>query len=211
MVCVQMFIEKGFRATTMLDIIKEADVSSGTFQNIFKTKDGVLKELIEFMFQSQFAMAKNISDRDPVLVYALETAIQLAIVESNENIREIYTEVYTQEELSNLIQEKTTEELIQIFRQYNPSWEESDFFENEIGTSGIMRAYMAKPCGRYFTLKRKTDKFLHMTLKAYNVPSEKIDSILKSVESMDISSIAKDVMNKLFMALEMQFNFKFNR
>lgn len=46
MVCVQMFIEKGFKATTMLDIIREADVSSGTFQNIFKTKDGVLFELI---------------------------------------------------------------------------------------------------------------------------------------------------------------------
>lgn len=27
MVCVQMFIEKGFKATTMLDIIREADVS----------------------------------------------------------------------------------------------------------------------------------------------------------------------------------------
>lgn len=39
--CVQMFVEKGYKKTTMLDIIKKADVSAGTFQNIFKTKDGV--------------------------------------------------------------------------------------------------------------------------------------------------------------------------
>ena len=37
MTCVKMFIEKGFNKTTMLDIIKEADVSAGTFQNIFHT------------------------------------------------------------------------------------------------------------------------------------------------------------------------------
>lgn len=40
--CVRLFVQKGFKATTMQDIIREADVSSGTFQNIFRTKDGVL-------------------------------------------------------------------------------------------------------------------------------------------------------------------------
>ena len=43
-----MFIEKGYRETTMLDIIREAGVSAGTFQNIFRTKDGVLTELVNF-------------------------------------------------------------------------------------------------------------------------------------------------------------------
>ena len=64
MVCVQMFIEKGFKATTMMDIIRESDVSSGTFQNIFKTKDGVLFELIDFMFTNQFAMARSLSETE---------------------------------------------------------------------------------------------------------------------------------------------------
>lgn len=36
--CVKMFIEKGYKETTMLDIIREAGVSAGTFQNIFHTK-----------------------------------------------------------------------------------------------------------------------------------------------------------------------------
>ena len=50
-VCVKMFIEKGFKETTMLDIIREADVAAGTFQNIFRTKNGVLSALTEFMFK----------------------------------------------------------------------------------------------------------------------------------------------------------------
>ena len=135
MVCVQMFIEKGFKATTMLDIIREADVSSGTFQNIFKTKDGVLFELISFMFDNQFAMARGIgADKfPPVYVYAMETAIQLAITELNENIREIYVEVYSVPHLAEYIYGKTAAELVRIFKSYNPDWSDSDFYECEIG------------------------------------------------------------------------------
>ena len=104
-VCVQMFIEKGFKSTTMLDIIREADVSSGTFQNIFRTKDGVLMELIDVMFGNQFGEARKAlqQSQNPVLVYALEVAIQLAIVELNENLREIYVEAYTEKNLSEYI------------------------------------------------------------------------------------------------------------
>ena len=42
--CVRLFIEKGYKRTTMNDIIHDADVSAGTFQNVFRTKDGVLME-----------------------------------------------------------------------------------------------------------------------------------------------------------------------
>ena len=34
--CVKMFIEKGYKETTMMDIIKGANVSASTFQNIFQ-------------------------------------------------------------------------------------------------------------------------------------------------------------------------------
>lgn len=36
--CVKMFIEKGYKETTMMDIIKGANVSASTFQNIFILK-----------------------------------------------------------------------------------------------------------------------------------------------------------------------------
>ena len=94
--CVRMFIERGFKQTTMMDIIKEADVSAGTFQNAFRTKDGVLSVLVEYMFDNQFAMARSaLNGNDGVTVYTVETAMQLAITECNENLREIYVEAYT--------------------------------------------------------------------------------------------------------------------
>lgn len=95
--CVRLFIEKGYRKTKMTDILSEADVSSGTYQNIFHTKDGVLEELVQFMFSGQFGAAKNTLSlskklgsnlkEDPALLYAVETSIQLTLAELNENLR----------------------------------------------------------------------------------------------------------------------------
>ena len=52
-VCVRLFLEKGYKKTTLAEIIEKADVSYSSFQNIFRAKDGVLNELVEFMFSSE--------------------------------------------------------------------------------------------------------------------------------------------------------------
>ena len=94
--CARLFLEKGYTNTRMVDILKDADVSASSFQNIFRTKDGVLTELVQFMFSSQFGAARSIADSlPPVFVYAVETAIQLTLTELNENLREIYIEAYS--------------------------------------------------------------------------------------------------------------------
>lgn len=210
--CVKMFIEKGFRQTTMLDIIKEADVSAGTFQNIFRTKDGVLFTLIEFMFENQFAMARAAFDGvDGVQVYAIETAIQLAITECNENLREIYLEAYTQPSLCEYICGKTAKENAKFFSAYNPTWTDSDFYEAELGSSGMMRSFMARKTDVYFTLRKKTERFLIMAFDVYHVDDEDAEKAVNTIKSMDIIETANRVMDKLFAMLEMTFDFKFSK
>ena len=112
-VCVKLFLEKGYKRTTLAEIIEKAEVSYSTFQNIFRAKDGVLTELTEFMFSNQFAMARSMTGAQlpPVYVYAVETAIQMTLTELNENLREIYIEAYMQKEASDYIFRKTAKEL----------------------------------------------------------------------------------------------------
>ena len=148
--CVKLFIEKGFHNTTMAEILRESGTTSSTFQNIFRTKDGVILELTEFMFDNQFASARNVSDSLPlVYIYAVETCIQMTLVELNENLRDIYVETYSNGRTMEYVFERTSVELYKIFKQYNPSYSESDFYEMEIGTAGIMRNYMKKKCDLY--------------------------------------------------------------
>ena len=208
-VCVKLFLEQGYKKTTVAEIVQKANVSNSSFQNIFRAKDGVLTELVEFMFSNQFGAAKKVAGTQlpPVYVYAVETAIQMTLTELNENLRDIYIEAYSHEEASEYIFRETTKELYQIFRSYQPRLTEQDFYALEIGSAGIMRGYMARPCDDVLTLEKKLVCFLSMSLRAYKVPEDEIHRVLAFMTELDIRAVAQQVMHQLFNALAMRFEF----
>ena len=208
-VCVKLFLEQGYKKTTVAEIVQKANVSNSSFQNIFRAKDGVLTELVEFMFSNQFGAAKKVAGEQlpPVYVYAVETAIQMTLTELNENLRDIYIEAYSHEEALEYIFRETAKELYQIFGPYQPQLTEQDFYALEIGSAGIMRGYMARPCDDALTLEKKLDCFLSMSLRAYKVPEEEIQRVLAFIAGLDIRTVAQQVMHQLFNALAMRFEF----
>ncbi len=208
-VCVKLFLEQGYKKTTVAEIVQKANVSNSSFQNIFRAKDGVLTELVEFMFSNQFGAAKKVAGAQlpPVYIYAVETAIQMTLTELNENLRDIYIEAYSHEEASEYIFRETTKELYQIFRSYQPRLTEQDFYALEIGSAGIMRGYMARPCDDVLTLEKKLVCFLSMSLRAYKVPEEEIQRVLAFLRTLDLRAVAQQVMHQLFNALAMRFEF----
>ena len=105
------------------------------------------------------------------------------------------------------IHRQTSAVLHGIFGAYLPGSTESDFYELEIGTAGMMRGYMARPCDIYFTLAHKLERFLRMSLSAYSVPKPEQDEVIASVLALDICAIADRVMQQLFAVLAMKFDF----
>ena len=208
-VCVRLFLEQGYKNTTVSQIVDEAGVARGSYLNLFPTKDRILLELTETMFGGQFGVARSIADSKllPVYAYAVETAIQLTLTELNENLREIYIEAYTQKEASQFIFRETAKELYQIFGPYQPELTARDFYDMEIGSASIMRGYMAHPCDEELTLEKKLRLFLTMSLRAYNVPKEETEQAIRFVEGLDIRTISEQVMQALFRALAMRFEF----
>ena len=208
-VCVRLFLEQGYKNTTVSQIVDEAGVARGSYLNLFPTKDRILLELTETMFGGQFGVARSIADSKlpPVYAYAVETAIQMTLTELNENLREIYIEAYTQKEASEFIFRETAKELYQIFGPYQPELTARDFYDMEIGSASIMRGYMAHPCDEELTLEKKLRLFLTMSLRAYNVPKEETEQAIRFVEGLDIRTISEQVMQALLRALAMRFEF----
>ena len=102
----------------------------------------------------------------------------------------------------------TTTELKQIFGANFPDYTDSDFYEMDIGTAGLMCSYMARKCDIHFPLERKLSRFLTAALRVYKVPEEQQKQVLAFIQTLDIKAIATDVMHKLFAMLEMKYNFK---
>ena len=208
--CVRLFLEKGYTNTKVAEILKEADVSAGSFQNIFHTKDGVLTELISMMFGRQFGAVRVLvaNAPSPVYIYAVETALQLALTELSENLRDIYIEAYTFPATMETIHRSTTAELQTAFSAYLPGCAECDFYEMELGTAGMMRGYMARRCDPYFTLERKVRRFLSMSLSVFQVPRQEREEIIAFVAEIDMLAEARKVMNALLASLSVQFELK---
>ena len=209
-VCVRLFLQQGYKETTVTQIVREAGITRGSYQNQFPTKDAVLMELVKTMFSSQFDMARSIAGDDlpPVYTYAVETSIQLALTELNENLREFYIESYTHPDTAEYIYLQTTSELKNIFAPYLPDHSESDFYDMEIGTSGLMRSYMAKRCDIQFPLQRKLECFLTAAMRVYRVPEEDQEKVLAFIAVLDIEAVASEIVQKVFAMLEMKFDFK---
>ena len=207
--CVRLFLENGYHHTTMTQILKEAQVSSSSFQNLFHSKDGILMELVKFMFENQFGIARSVTGAalPPVYVYAAETALQITLTELNQNLRDIYLEAYTQDYLLGYIQRATAKELHRIFGPYQPELTERDFYELEFGSAGLMRGYMANPCTAEFPLERKLERFLTLALRGYKVPEDEVRQVLAFLAGLDMRGIAQSVMEKLFRQLAMRYEF----
>ena len=171
---VKLFLEKGYEGTTTAEIARAAGMTPSSFFRAFPSKEALLLELDKRMFSGQFALAEQHSAaQDPVLLYAVETAIQLHIAELTESLRELYVTAYTLPSTSAYLYRSTAKRLEGIFGDYLPDAEAKDFYEMEIASAGMMRSFMAVPCDVYFTVERKIARFLECALKLCNVPLER--------------------------------------
>ena len=201
----QMFIGRGYEASTMREIAANAQIKYGSLGFIFKSKEAILCELVGYVLDSQFeAMEKLLADKtdDKILFYAAETTLQLYLAESSEHMREMYAVSYSLPNSSKIIYEKITGKLEDIFREHLPMLETKDFYEKEIASAGIMRNFMTVPCNMYFTMDRKVASFLESTFLIYRVPDDKIRECIDFVSRFDYKSIAAEVIDGLLEYLK---------
>ena len=203
---VALFLEKGYTKTTTGEIATAAGIGQSSFFHVFPSKEALLLELVKQMFGGQFDLAGQHSGTDdPVFLYAVETALQLHIVELTEPLRELYVTAYSLPTTADFLYRSTSKRLQTIFGEYLPNAEPKDFYEMEIASAGIMRGFMSVPCDLYFTPEAKITRFLDCSLKIYNVPEEKRAAATAAVLQMDLHTMAADIIQKTVRQAEEGF------
>lgn len=190
---VTLFLDQGYHATTLDQIASRIGRTRAGLLRAFPDKEAVLYALVTYMFGTQFDRAESLvgGTEDPVLIYGVETALQLHVCEISEPLRDIYVAAYTLPTTSDYIYRTTAAKLGQIFSSYLPSATEGDYYELEIASGSVMRGFMAKPCDMYFTIDRKVERFLQCCLRLYDVPEAKRDEAVKMVLSLNMAEAAR--------------------
>ena len=190
---VALFLERGYQETTLDQIAERIDRTKGAVLRAYPDKESILYALVTHMFRVQFSTARSLlgEKADPLLVYCVETAMQLHICELGEPLRDLYTSAYTLPTTSDFIYRSTARELRLIFGKYLPNAAESDFYELDLVSGGVMRGLMARKCDMYFTIEKKITLFLQCALKIYDVPAQERETVIPQVLAMDLGAMAR--------------------
>ena len=201
----EMFLSKGYQASTVREIAKTAGVNLGSLTFAFGNKEQILCELVAYVLEVQFSATKKLLEgktEDRILFYAAETTLQLHMAESSEHMREMYNVSYSLPHSTQVIFRTITGKLQDIFGAHLPSLQTKDFYELEIASAGIMRNFLSVPCDMYFTMERKVSRFLETAFLVYRIPEEKIAEAIAFVAQFDFVKIANEVRESMLSYLK---------
>ena len=191
----KVFLEKGYAGASSKMVAELAGVSNGSPFYHYGNKEGVLLEFVRRMFFGQFQTATGLMGQstDPLLLYAVETALQMHIVELSEPLRELYVTAYTLPSTSQYIHQNMVPKLWGIFGSFRAEAKQEDFYTLDLATAGITRSFMAEPCTEQFPLKSKIRRYLECCFRIFNVPQERFEPVIDHTVQMNLTAVAEHV------------------
>ena len=167
---IELFLKNGYEKRLRQPLSLRAGMSPSSFFASFESKEALLLRLVQEMFRTQFSQTSALmpDKGDPVLLYSIETSLQIHITELSEPLKSFMsqpTRSRPRQNTSTFILQKTTA----AFADYIPDATAKDFYELELASSGITRSFMARPCDVYFTIEAKLRRYLSCCLTLYHV------------------------------------------
>ncbi len=197
----ELFIKKGFANTSVKEISIESGVTENSIYYEMKTKEAILAELITYVIERQHEITDEVvkdKTENKLFRFAFLKALQLYLSEVSENIRELYTTVYSIPKTWDYIKEVNADILKDVFGERLPDLDFKDFYELQIATGGIMRAYLTVPCNMYFTKSQKVKRYIESTFRVLKVEDETISLTLEFLSQFDFSKLAQETADGLY-------------
>jgi len=151
------------------------------------------------------AVSKKLTD-DLVLIFLANEVLQLYMAEMNEDMRNLYLAGYSMPKTSEAVLKRRAEMMYAHFSFRFPEQELKDFYEIEIASMGIMRAYMTVPCDMYFTIEAKAERLVTMLLRIYEAEEKIINEALEFIQKIDFEAVAVKAVESVFNELEIKTN-----
>ena len=204
-----LFMQKGFERTTFVDIAKLSDVPKSKILYEFASKEEILSLLVtkflDGVAEASDAVSKKLTD-DKLLIFMASEVLQIYMAEMSDDMRNLYLAGYSMPKTSEEVLKRRTEILYREFGNMLPYLELKDFYELEIASMGIMRAYMSVPCTMYFTLEAKTDRLISTILKIYDIDNKRIEEVKEFMKKIDFEAVAKKTVEDVFEKLGIKTN-----
>ncbi len=196
-----LFIQKGYERTSLMDIANLSGISKRIIIYEMNSKEEILVHLVakflDGVTEASDAVSKKLTD-DKLLIFMANEVLQIYMAEMNEDMRNLYLAAYSMPKTSEAVRRRRSQMLYEQFGYLFPQFALKDYYELEIATMGIMRAYMSAPCDMYFTMEAKVDRLLSTMLKIYDVDSKVVEETKEFMKKIDFETISKKAVADVF-------------
>lgn len=196
-----IFLEQGYRRTTIRQIVERSGITSGSIYNIFSSKEEIFNTLAGDVLENCIHMVeKEAGGESPIYQYAAVLLVEMEAIAHDERVRELYQEAYT----SPVMFEEVVKRHLRLEKEFFGESYGKLFKEDEI----LARNYMVKGAmggfinSFYFGNKPPVEEaeFLLLSL-TFRVLGSKKKDILPMLKSLDRkrevwAGMSKDLLKK---------------
>ena len=203
----KLFIENGYSSTSIKKISQILDISPGNLTFYFPTKEHLLAELVDELFEFQTKMMDHAAEegKTSLLAYCLElTAIAVAC-EENEAAKDFYVSSYTSPLTLQRIRKNDVEKTKSVFGEFCEDFTEEQWVETENIVSGIEYAVIMTS-ERDTPLSTQISHTLNAIMLLYGVPKELRDKKIEKVLNMDYRAIGNRILKEFRIYIESRYD-----
>ncbi len=200
---IEMFMRKGYSATSVKAIADALDISTGHLTFYFPTKEHLLAELVDMLCNFQWEEVQKHVEEGETLVMAicLELLSMAAICEENEIVKDFYISAYTHPMTLERIRKNDAKRARLAFAEYCPDWTDTHFAEAETLVSGIEYATIMTT-GDSAPIEIRIAGALDNVLMLYQVPLKTRKKKIKKVLAKDYKAIGRSVLQEFTTFIE---------
>lgn len=193
-VSTNMFLEKGYSATSVKMVCDELNISKGNYTFHFPSKDDTLAVLVEWLckFQWKLISAEIDDGTSGLLAVCFELMTMAAACEDDEVAKDFFISSYQNPKCLEIIHNNDTARAKEVFAEFCPGWTDEQFREAEILVAGIEHATL-NAIDKTVSLETRISGALNAIMSIYNVPEEIRKIKIEKVLSLDYRSIGKRI------------------
>ena len=186
-----LFLERGFSATTAIHIADAVDISTGNLTYYFHTKEHLLAELVDMLCQFEWKLMEEEAKEgaSSLLAVCLELVTIAAACEQDAVAKDFFLASYRNQMTMELIRKNDKQRAMDVFREFCPDWTEEQYESAETLVSGIEYATLLTT-EHSEPLETRIAAALEAILTIYQVPEQLRRQKIEKVLALDYRKLS---------------------
>ena len=186
-----LFLERGFSATTAIHIADAVDISTGNLTYYFPTKEHLLAELVDMLCQFEWKLMEEEAKESTssLLAVCLELVTIAAACEQDAVAKDFFLASYRNQMTMELIRKNDKQRAMDVFREFCPDWTQEQYESAETLVSGIEYATLLTT-EHSAPLEARIAAALEAILTIYQVPEQLRRQKIEKVLALDYRKLS---------------------